>query len=221
MKTSDFNQVTVTVYRNTKPVQEKAIEFFKGLQYRWEHTPDPEREDEKAFLTQKEALQYAENISLELGFYPKVERISILQEDLLDLEIEAEEEFELDNFISVYNLESCVEIEDVWTGELEKGDAITGAVIIQWSWEKHVGYARNLLQIGIAGTFPFHEFERESDLLSGNEDSTFKPNYSVLLTASEVAQADDLKETVFNELNRGSWKWNYFKNNPETLNYEL
>ena len=91
----------------------------------------------------------------------------------------------------------------------------------EWSWEKYVGYARNLLNIGIAGQSPFHDFETETDLISGSEERTFRSNYSVLLTKEEISEAADLRDAAETELNRDYWKWNNFKNNPLSENVQM
>jgi len=62
----------------------------------------------------------------------------------------------------------------------------------------------------------FTDFTTEADLITGNEDSTFRSNYSVLLTKDEVEDADNKREAVEEELERGHWKWNYFRNNPNS-----
>lgn len=92
-----------------------------------------------------------------------------------------------------------------------KGGNIEDAIIVEWSWEKYVGYCRNFHGLRRGGYN-----ETESNLVSGNEESTFKRNESVLLTKEETKGLTDeeLHEAVREELFKNSWKWNYFKNNP-------
>ena len=41
-----------------------------------------------------------------------------------------------------------------------EGKDITGAVVVEWNWEKYPGYCRNLTDIGIAGGRYFLFFEK-------------------------------------------------------------
>src|SRR5690606_19955023 len=109
-------------------------------------------------------------------------------------------------------------IDIVWTSDTFEGNNITDAIIIEWNYEKYVGYARNLVAIGVAGIHPFHNFKTEKDLISGNEESTIKSNYSVLLKIEEVEELEpeEIRELIEERLNEESWKWNYFKNNPNS-----
>ena len=214
MKVQDLTKRKIDAYRNGKKVEVDGVVIFKALQYRWEDSADPETEDVDYFLTKETAVDYAQKIDLEVGFLPKVEEISIE----LDA-FEADEEFELEELDDHFKYGG--EAEDVWTGDSNDGDDIAGAVIIEWSWEKYVGYARNLVRVGMAGEWPFQEFSKESDLISGNEDRTFRSNYSVLLTPEEVKASNDLQESIDEALNADHWKWNYFKNNPNTAEYHI
>ena len=199
MKTSDL----------FKSENQKQYLVFKSMQFRWEETADPEREDVEFHLTKEAAIEAAEAISLNVGFYPLAEMISIPVGNISD-----DEEFELAD-LENYN-EYQGDCEEVWSGSEFKGESIEGAIIIEWSWEKYVGYARNLKDIGTAGQFPFHAFKTENDLISGNEERTFRSNYSILLTAEEISKSDNLQESIEEALNASSWKWNHFKNNPQS-----
>lgn len=200
-------------YKRVEKDEDRMLSVYKAQQYRWEETANPQREDEAYFFTQEEAEEYLETLSLSIGFEPQVDRIDFEYEDF-NYEIPFGADREIEHF-----LPSRCEFDTVFCGDVFEGDDITGAVIVRWSYEKYVGYARNLQDIGIAGEYPFHEFTTEKDLITGNEDSTFRSNYSVLLSKDEVDDASStsaLKEAVEEELQSGSWKWNYFKNNPNS-----
>lgn len=181
--------------------------FYRAMQYRWEHTVDPEIDFLKNFETEEEAMAYIDTLSPIVGFREVVERVEI-----------DPEEFTEDDDLSDIDYKDCgyFEVEEVYSTGVYEGEDITGAVIIEWSWEKYVGYARNLLSIGVAGEWPFENFKSEVDLISGNGDSTFKSNYSLLLTKEEKENAEDLEEAISEELQKGYWKWNSFKNNPSS-----
>ena len=186
----------------------KYLSIYRAQQYRWEETADPETGDEAYFFTEEEAEEYLDIINMNVGFYPIIDKIDFEYADFNN-EIEFGFEGEIADF-----LPSKLDWETVHRGDLFEGEDITGAIIVRWSYEKYVGYCRNLQDIGIAGEYPFHEFVTEKDLITGNEESTFRSNYSILLTKEEVDSADNIKEAVEEELQRGHWKWNYFRNNP-------
>ena len=201
-------------YRQVEKTTDKhgdlILSVYKALQYRWEDGRDIEEEDESYFFTYEEADNYLETLSLTVGFEPHIDRI-----DFEYVDFNSEFDFGFEGEIADF-LPSRCDFETVFEGSVFEGEDITGAVIVRWSYEKYVGYCRNLQDIGIAGEYPFHEFVTEKDLITGNEESTFRSNYSVLLTKDEVDSADNIKEAVEEELQRGHWKWNYFRNNPNS-----
>lgn len=207
MRKAEFKK---QVEKTTDKHGDLILSVYKAQQYRWEDGGDIEEDDEAYFFSFEEAKDYLETLSLTVGFEPKIERIDF---EYVDFNTEIEFGFigEIEDF-----LPRNIDFETVFYGDLFEGDDITGAVIVRWSYEKYVGYCRNLKDIGIAGEYPFHEFTTEKDLITGNEESTFKDNYSVLLTKDEVEDADNKREAVEEELQSGHWKWNYFRNNPNS-----
>jgi hypothetical protein len=193
-----------------KTTDNLILSVYKAQQYRWEETADPQTEDEAYFFTQEEAEKYLETINLTVGFQPIVDKFEFEYKDFND-EFDFGSEGGIEDFIP-----SNTYPDTVYYGDLFEGEDITGSIIVQWSYEKYAGYCRNLQDIGIAGQYPFHELKTEKDLITGNEESTFRSNYSVLLTKDEVEGASDIKEAIEEELMRGHWKWNYFRNNPNS-----
>lgn len=195
-----------------------GIRFYRSLQIRhdWESNSDPEVDDIAYHFTEVEATEAAKALELGIGFTAQVETISI-DADLFNDEFTKDDEFELHDIVKACGRFSGF---DISTEELDTNDGkdITGAIIVEWSWEKHVGYCRNLHQLGIAGEWPFDKFKTEKDLISGNEERTFRSNYSVLLTKEEKEEAADLEEAIDEAINASQWKWNYFRRNPETVN---
>ena len=201
------------VEKSTDKYGDLTLSVYKAQQFRWQDGRDIETEDEAYFFTQEKAEEYLETINMNIGFEPQVDRIDFEYADF-NWEIPFGADREIEHF-----LPSRCEFNTVFYGDLCEGENITGAIIVRWSYEKFVGYCRNLQDIGIAGEYPFHEFKTEKDLITGNEDSTFRSNYSVLLTRDEVEDTSGtsaLREAVEEELQRGSWKWNYFRNNPNS-----
>lgn len=187
--------------------------YYEACQYRWEETADPERLDEEFFLTKEEAIEYASNLQMEIGFTPMVDEITV-DEDVFEIE-DAEEEIDIEDYED-YNTK---EVETVWAGKIHEGDDISNAIVIKWSWEKYVGYAQNLHEVNYGYMFGF---KNEDDLIT-NQDRTFYPNYSVLLYADEIAGLSDeeINEKVTEALNAPGFKWNHFKNNPLTVEIDF
>ena len=163
---------------------------YKVQEYRWEETCDPQIEVIGEFETFEEAEKcYNEFENHTVGYTLQIEKLTFDEDSAL------------------------IDTETVVESPEYKGEDIEGAIVIQWSYEKYVGYARNLEAIGIAGEYPFHELKYESDLITGNEDSTFRPNFSVLFSPEKSLEVT--KEDIEDELGSG-WKWNYFKRNPNS-----
>lgn len=87
----------------------------------------------------------------------------------------------------------------------EYGESIDGCVVAIWSWEKHVGYARNLHEVRFA-----YNDETKGDL--AKKDETFARQMDILLTTEEVSEAGDcLLETIIEKLEEDKdWKWNKY-----------
>jgi hypothetical protein len=197
-------------YRQAEKGENRAMSIYKALQYRWEETADPQIDDEKYFFTELEAVEYLKTLYLNLGFQAQIEQIEFEYEDFNDA-FTFGSEGTIEDFIP--NFDNC---NAFYYGDYNEGNDITGSIIVQWSYEKHVGYCRNLEDIGIAGEYPFNKLKTEKDLITGNEDRTFRTNFSVLLTKEGVEESTDLQEAINEALNSGGWKWNDFKNNPKS-----
>lgn len=88
----------------------------------------------------------------------------------------------------------------------ERGKEISpNAVIAVWSWEKYVGYARNLHTIEYAKDMGI---EDEAELSTGNKDMTFSKNLSVIIDDAEGMSEEKLYEAIMEELGNYEWKWN-------------
>lgn len=218
MKKQDFlNQAeqfaSPTYYSKGANVEQMRI--YAAMAYRWEDTADPIIEDREVFFSKEEAEEHADNLDLEIGFSAQIQTITFTKEDFEKAFDDQEEDIELDSLD--YKTISSYDIVETDTLRTNNGNDITGAIIVEWSWDKYPGYCRNLSSIGIAGEFPFHDIKTEEDLITGNEDRTFLSNYDVLLSAEEVSNSAGLVEDIKEALNNNTWKWNYFKNNPNTI----
>lgn len=98
-------------------------------------------------------------------------------------------------------------------------------IIVEWSYYRYVGYARKFHEIYTAEDLGF---EKETDLATGNEESTYRKNFSILLTHEEVEgiTEKELEEKILERLKDGSWKWTYDSDykwyvNMKFGNYEI
>jgi hypothetical protein len=199
---------------------EQYLVVYKAQQYRWENSADPEIEDVKYFIDENEAKVYAEeDILLNIGFESQVESrcletSSLSQEDW-------EREFDdVEEIVEEYKFDDYVETQTI---DYNKGKDITGAVVVEWNWEKYPGYCRNLTDIGIAGEGIFYSLKNEANLITGNEENTWRKNYSLLLTKEEIKEfseiyqkEDSLKEVLYEKLYDSGWQWNDFGHNPNS-----
>ena len=85
--------------------------------------------------------------------------------------------------------------------------SLEGAVLVFWSWERYIGYARKLLEVRRA-------YSDDTEVLLTKQDRVCAIQCDVLLTASDVEEADNLNEAILERLENSSWKWN---NNPHTI----
>lgn len=79
--------------------------------------------------------------------------------------------------------------------------SLEGAVLVFWSWERYVGYARKFIEVR-------RGYSDDTEALLTKQDKVFATQCDVLLTADEVSEAgDDLHEVMLDKLQDGSWKW--------------
>jgi hypothetical protein len=77
---------------------------------------------------------------------------------------------------------------------------LEGCILVFWSWERYIGYARKCLQVRYA-------YDNETEQLLTKQDKVFATQCDILLTAEEVANADDIQEAVREALESSTWKW--------------
>ena len=90
--------------------------------------------------------------------------------------------------------------------------SLDGALLIVWSWEKYIGYARNFIELRL-GT------DREDETLLLKEDRVYRPQVDILLTADEMEKmsSKDIENYLYNELLDNGWKWT----NPAAVEREI
>lgn len=193
--------------KSTNNFKQEGFVFFKSMQYRWEETADPIREDVTYHLTEEEAIKATKVISMEIGFRPVVDKVFITYDELNE-NIAFAEEFELDELDALYT-----EAEEVYSGSEFTGESIEGAIVIRRSWEKYIGYASNFHGVRYGN---YNETEAS---LKVDQDRVFHQFEEVLLTAKEIEgmNDDEILEAVMNEIRQDKWKWNYFNNRPTEI----
>lgn len=77
--------------------------------------------------------------------------------------------------------------------------SIEGAIIVVWSWEKYVGYARKCKEIRKA-------YYGETEQMLTKQDRTFVDQVDVIMTKEEVEACDDLQLELIHRL-KSDWKW--------------
>lgn len=80
--------------------------------------------------------------------------------------------------------------------------SLEGALLVFWSWERYIGYARKLIELRYGSN-------DDTEKMLTKEDKVFVTQCDVLLTAEEVnaLTADELEQVVNEKLSEGSWKW--------------
>lgn len=84
--------------------------------------------------------------------------------------------------------------------------SLEGAVLVFWSWDRFIGYARKLIEVRRA-------YSDDTEALLIKQDEIYSTQCDILLDADEVEAADDLQEVIRERLERGCWKWN----NPDFI----
>ena len=80
-------------------------------------------------------------------------------------------------------------------------ESIEGSIVVCWSWDRYVGYARKFEELRYA-------YCGETKRLLTKRDSTFVQQYDIVMTADEVAASEDLRADLEDALWSYGWKWN-------------
>lgn len=79
--------------------------------------------------------------------------------------------------------------------------SLEGAVLVFWSWERYIGYARKFIEIR-------RGYSDDKEAMLAKQDKVFAKQCDVVLTAAEVKDAgDNLHEAILDRLQDGTWKW--------------
>lgn len=184
---------------------------------------DPHSTDIYLYATEKEAKQKAMSLDVDNEIYNDCTLYSgeISDDDILSLTgYETIEEFD-EALAEPYSTKACVKnfgedeksevaqaIFENPTEELQVkcanydfGKSLAGSILVFWSWERYIGYARKCIEVRRA-------YSEETETLLTKQDKVFATQCDILLTAEEVENADDLHDAIRERLEDGSWKWN-------------
>lgn len=181
-------------------ITDKGAIAYRLRQFRPIELSDDLNETLEFYLSEDEAREALKNLERVVGYMIELDRV----------------------FYDVDTIEDIEELNDLWDESIDdceslecedtyQGKDIKGAIIVEWSYERYVGYARKFKRIGYAGMYPFDELLHEADLITNNEETTFKSNFSLLVDSDEVNEmedADAMLLRVTEELHQNMWKWN-------------
>ena len=149
--------------------------------------------------------------NIEIYYYSDIDDIDKTKIVIGDLSIISEVRIKYVDLINSYFSDDMEYLSDLSTQidtiEFE-GDSVADYIIVEWSYEKYVGYCRNIHEL----RYGYYN-ETESDLITGNEERTYRHNLSVLVEAKELFELTDVEkiELILEKLNESHWKWNYFQ----------
>ena len=152
--------------------------------------------------------------NIETYYYSNINAIDKSKISIGEMSIIGEVNIKYIDLINYYFNDEMETIRDLSTQidciEFE-GDSVADCIIVEWSYEKYVGYCRNIHEL----RYGYYN-ETESDLITGNEDRTYRHNLSVLVEATElVGLSDEEKiELILEKLSEYHWKWNIFQTRP-------
>jgi hypothetical protein len=190
------------------------IFIFISQQTEWFSSADPKYDDITYHLTLEEAIEQNKKISVNMGWDCIIDKVKYYVQDIA--EYLEDNDISVDEELDFNNLPSSDHYDTVYNGDYGSGESIENDIIVEWSWEKYPGYSRNRVALHYAN---YLNFKTESDLITGNEERTFRTNYSVLVKASELEDLndDEKRELVLEKLNDSIWKWNHFNSVSKNL----
>lgn len=154
------------------------------------------------FTNLEDATEYALNNTI-AGYHPVVDIVSLDNDILSELDPDSSIDLVERNSFNEYELdEDYIDyIDGEYWGDLEKGKSLEGAIIVEWHWNRYVGYCRDIENIFIATNL------FECDLK--NRDETNKTCSGVLFYREEIENLtiSEIYDKVGEKLNKNLWKW--------------
>ena len=134
----------------------------------------------------EELQTYVDENRSSIGYYWRIDKLMV---DNFDPEVElSDQDYEV--------------VDIVIETDINQGESIKGSLVVYWEWKRYIGYARKLVDLRI-----INDDWYEADLITGNEESIFGVNLSVLMSSDELNQTDsDILLLATQRLSEG-WKW--------------
>ena len=205
-----------------------SVSVWSADDYLNNRNTNPQHADHYVFATKEEAEERAQNITADADVYNDgvIYSMDLSDEQILDITgMESIEDFDEalrtpysdsiwdsiwtknygedeKDMVAAYIIEQPVDFEEVECANYNFDQTLDGAILVFWSWERHIGYARKLIDV----RFAYHD---ETEAILAKQDRTYVTQCDVLLTADEVKNAGEyLREAVRKELeDKHDWRW--------------
>lgn len=209
-----------------------AVNVWDADDYLNDRNTNPKYTDLYLYATREEAEQKAKNLDVDNDIYNEgtIYEGELTEQEILEITgYETIEDFNealaesystearMKNFgedekteVARAIMECSTDEHSVQCANYDFGKSLEGAILVFWSWERHVGYARKCIEIRRA-------YSDDTEAILTKQDRVFATQCDVLMTADEVAEADNLQEAIRKKLDDGSWKWN----NQSFVNSEI
>lgn len=180
-----------------------------------DESSDPKWVDNYLFASLEKAESFALKIDSDDDIYNQgaIYHGEVADDKILELtDCESMEEFEelmeesicdstFDELFAYIERESNSSvIEEVECANYDYDQSIEGDIIVEWEWVRYPGYARKCLAVRRARS-------GETATLLTEKDSTSVSQASVILTAKQADDCENLAEAVLDELDDERWKW--------------
>lgn len=206
-------------------------EMGRWIRFRdYDESINPDGYDNFLFADEKQAREYAKNFKGDDSTYYEVCLMSadISEEDILEASgFETMEEFDKalatpytpdgkNNYAVAEKAAVCKEIifgdhaeEWIEVNNYDIDKSIEGSIVVVWSWQTHVGYARKCAEIRYATS-------EETEANCTKEDMVFRNQMDVVLKKEQIEGMPDadIRQLLIQELlDDRDWKWT----NPQAV----
>ena len=221
-KVREVEEVMIGELETIRKKEEEYIRIYKVIDRNKNEEID--EHETRYFFTKEEAEYYADIRDVNVGNSNVVQIWEARKSDFT-YDMFQEEFYSLEDLFDKHS--ELFDFQDEEVIKYNEGKDITGGIVVAWDWEKYTGYCRNLEGVGVAGldgTLGYYNLKTEADLITGNDEDTYRTNYSLLLSREEIKEElgynyteDELEELIDDRLKNGNlWIWNDFRNNPNS-----
>lgn len=221
-KVREVEEVMIGELETIRKKEEEYVRIYKVVDRNKNEKID--ESETRYFFTEKEAEYYANIREVNVGNSNVIQTWEAEKSAFTD-DMFQEEFYSLEDLFNKHS--ELFDFQDEEIIKYNEGKDITGGIVVAWDWQKYTGYCRNLEGVGVAGldgTSGYYNLKTEADLITGNDEDTYRTNYSLLLSREEIKEElgynyteEELEELIDDRLENGNlWIWNDFKNNPNS-----